>query len=57
MGIRNDKEETIKRLAYVIWQSRCRSKDPDANNDKQNYFRAKHCLYPEDMKQEELNHL
>lgn len=51
------KEENIKRLAYVIWQTRCRQGDPGSGNDKQNYFRAKHALYPEDMTLDEMYQL
>lgn len=51
------KEETIKRLAFRIWQDRCRRGEPDANNDRQNYFNAKYALYPEELTNEEREHL
>jgi len=55
--MKESRDETIKRLAYVIWQDRCRKCDPEACNEKQNYFRAKYTLYPEDMKLNEIHEL
>jgi len=52
--MKENKEETIKRLAYVIWQDRTRRGEFDANNSEQNYFRAKQVLYPDEMTIEEL---
>ncbi|MEI8350106.1 MAG: hypothetical protein WCI77_08120 [Candidatus Omnitrophota bacterium] len=44
------KEETIKRLAYVIWQERIRRGEPDGGDAEKNYFMAQKVLYPEDIK-------
>ena len=52
--MKENKEETIKRLAYCIWQERCRFGDPEANNEQQNYFRAKQVLYPDELTTEEM---
>lgn len=52
--MKESKEETIKRLAYCIWQERCRFRDPNANNAEENYLRAKQVLYPEEMTLDEI---
>jgi hypothetical protein len=52
-----EKDEAIRRLAYVVWQDRCRRGDPCANDEKQNWLIAKHCLYPEYMEIEDLRQL
>jgi hypothetical protein len=46
-------DEVIKRLAFCIWQDRKRNSEPDADNARQNYLRAKHALYPMCMTAEE----
>ena len=51
---KEDKEECIKRLAFCIWQKRKRDNEPDADNERVNYLRAKYCFYPEDMTIEEM---
>jgi hypothetical protein len=51
------KDEVIKRIAFCIWQERCRNNDPDANNERRNWLRAKLCYYPEDMTAEETEYI
>jgi hypothetical protein len=39
--MRECSEDTIKRVAYVIWQERTRLDEPDANDEIKNWFLAK----------------
>jgi len=55
--MKESRDETIKRLAYCIWQDRCRKGEPDANNCEQNYLRAKQALYPNNITLDEINKL
>ena len=49
------KQESIERLAFQIYKDRCRRGDPEACNEKDNYFHALKVLYPEEVKDECLN--
>lgn len=50
-------EESIRILAYVVWQTRCRRGDWDANNDKKNWAIAKQVLYPDELSDEERQYV
>lgn len=49
-----NKNESISRLAYCVWQNRCRMGAKDANNEKLNWAIAKETLYPNELTYDEL---
>lgn len=49
-----EKDESIRRLAFCVWQNRCRLGERDANDEKVNWAIAKLTLYPNELSFDEL---
>ena len=54
---REDKEESIRRRAFWVWQQRTREGYLDADNERKNWLLAKQCLYLSEMTVEELEYI